>query len=114
MPVYARDGIPFRETSGRTPDGKCVAQFWESTVFRLFFILFAALHDQSGQCDQTNDVRNDHELVKGVGQFPYEVVGEQRTEEDKEDRDDGVDEICLFAKDIHDVDPTEEVPADDG
>ena len=75
------------------------------------FVLSTALHDQSGQCDQTDDVRDHHELIEGVGQLPDKIVGEEGAEEDKEDRDDGVDEVCLFAEEVDDIDSAEEVPA---
>lgn len=81
------------------------------------FVLVAALacghgHD-AGQRDECDHVRQHHELVEHIRQFPDQIIGQAGTEEDEDNSDDGVGKVCLLAEEIVDIDAAEEVPADD-
>ena len=67
---------------------------------------------------QRNNVGQNHKLIEHIAQFPHEVAGGQRAEEDEHQRDDGIDDAAqlavLAAEQIVGVDLAEQVPAEDG
>ena len=69
--------------------------------------------NQPAQRDQRDHVRDHHDVVEHIRQLPYQIVGEQRSEEDKRDRDHGVDQVGFLAKKVIHVDASEQIPADD-
>ena len=59
-------------------------------------LLFALARDHLCQSEHGDGVGDDHKLVEGVGEFPYEVVGEEGAEEDENECDEGVDEVEII------------------
>ena len=76
--------------------------------------LFRDRRNGSAEYEQGENVGDDHELVKGVGQLPNEVVGEQGTKKYEHQRNDGIGNNALLTEQGNDVLLAEEVPTDDG
>ena len=62
---------------------------------------------------QSNDVRDDHELIEHIRKLPDEVIGQAGAEEDEHQREHRIDLDRLFAEEIFHIDLAEEVPAED-
>ena len=83
---------------------------------RLFVLVFelGSRNNDAGESQQRDDVGDHHDVVEHIRQLPYQIVGEERAEEDERDSDNGVDQRCLLAEEVLYVLLAEEVPADDG
>ena len=82
----------------------------------LFFMEMYAgnMRYRSGQSQQGNNVGEDHQVVKQIGQLPDKVVGSDGAEKNKNKRQNRVNQIRFFPEQVVDIDSTEQIPAEDG
>ncbi len=80
--------------------------------------LLGAGYNDAAQCEESQCVGNDHQIVEGVGQLPNQIVGDHGAQEDEYQCDNGVyngaDLGILLAEEILNIDLTEKIPAQHG
>ncbi len=80
--------------------------------------LLGACNNDAAECEECESVGENHQVVECVGKLPYEVVGDQRAQEDEYKGDNGVDNGAVLgiflAEEVLNVDLAEEVPAKNG